>query len=326
VNRDIVDDITGYVWSGSAPSQRRKHVDMDPSFFSLQFSSYPDMRAIDARKKVVKDSNALASFIRTLDRLPVIDTHKIGILYVAPGQVNEVDILRNTHGSPAYTRFLDGLGRLIQVGGQHDVYVGGLEPDEDGNYAYAWWDDIGQMLFHTATLMPTHEFDPACNMKKRHIGNDLVRIVWNDSGVPYRFDTLVTEFQFVNIVIEPHSRGVIAAYSNNLHENEYFRVTVQSAEGMSGFTPIGDFKIASAASLPLLVRQLALVADWYASVFKDTVRDTERNEIVTNWRARLEAIKRFSKSVPAPLDIESQSAGEGGIMGQESLRDFAPWF
>jgi len=258
-----------------------------------------------------------------LDRIPVIDTHKVGILYVAPGQTDETEILRNTHGSPAYTRFLEGIGRLINLRGQVDVYVGGLDPDEDGEYAYAWWDDIGQILYHAATMMPTRPDDSQCNNKKRHIGNDYVRIVWNDSGSLYRFDTLSTQFQFVNIVIEPHSVGSISAFSNNLHEHEYFKVTVQSADGMTEFTPVGHFKLISAQNLPLLVRQLSLVADWYAWVFAGTQCDTARVDVKTNWRARLDSIRRIKSQLPSDARPEAPA---DGIMAQEGLRDFTSSF
>lgn len=254
--------------------------------------------------------------------MPVIDTHKVGILYVAPGQTEEHEILRNSHGSPAYTRFLEGIGRLINLRGQVDVYAGGLDPDEDGEYAYAWWDDIGQILYHTATMMPSRETDEQSVSKKRHIGNDFVRIVWNDSGMQYRFDTLATQFQFVNIVVEPHSLGAIAAFSNNIHENEYFKVTVQRAPGMPEFTPIGDFKLISADNLPLLVRQLSHLADWFASVWQHTENDTKRIEMATNWQARLQAIRRFRKQIPSPDVSEIVE----GVMGQEALRDFTAGF
>ena len=277
---------------------------------------------------------------RTLDRIPVIDTHKVGIMYVALGQTHEREILGNNHGSPAYTRFLGGIGRLINLRGQVDVYAGGLDPDEDGEYAYAWWDDIGQILYHTATMMPNHAHDPHFDYKKRHIGNDLVRIIWNDSGMPYRFDTLTTQFQFVNIVIEPHSPlGAIATFSSSSpttptpgppsspagghgsqpqHENDYFRVTVQRAPGMTEFTPIGNFKLISAENLPLLVRQLSLLADWFASVFQHTQGDTAQVEMQTNWRARLQAIKRFRTQMPPPPELAEQL--EDG--GEEDSRDF----
>ncbi|KAG5728220.1 hypothetical protein E4T56_gene19037 [Termitomyces sp. T112] len=314
--------ITGYVWSGTAPSQRRKDVSVDPSFFALQLSAYPD-HANTSHLRAVADNAAVKKYTANLDRIPVIDTHKVGILYVAPGQTEEAEILRNTHGSPAYTRFLEGLGRLINLRDQLDVYAGGLDPDEDGEYAYAWWDDIGQVLYHTATMMPTVDHDPLCTNKKRHIGNDYVRIVWNDSGHPYRFDTLATQFQFVNIVIEPHSFGAIAAFSNNLHENEYFRLTVQRANRMTEFAPVGHFKVISAESLPLFVRQLSRLADWFASVFAHTQQDTMPVEMKTNWRTRLESIRRFKNQIPPAPELPNT---DGGIMNLELARDFTTVF
>ena len=315
------DPITGYVWSEAAPSQRRKDVAIDPSYFPLQLSSFPDKDSLPFGA-LVTDSVRVKSFIRTLDRMPVIDTHKVGVMYVAPGQTTEEEILQNTYGSPAYTRFLDGIGRLINLRGQVDVYAGGLDPDEDGEYAYAWWDDNSQVLYHTATLMPTDPQDKYSNNKKRHIGNDLVRIVWNDSGLPYRFDTLATQFQFVNILIEPHSKGVIAAFSDNVHENEYFKVTVQRAPGMPEFSPVGEFKLLSAQELPLLVRQLGLLSDWLAFVFQTTEQDTQHVEVITNWRSRLDAIQRFKAGVGLTGSHLGTVNGEG-ILEQQRVRDFS---
>ena len=52
------------------------------------------------------------------------------------------------------------------------TFVGGLHAEDgDGDYAYMWEDDVMQVIFHVATLMPNHpETDPKCNKKKRHIG------------------------------------------------------------------------------------------------------------------------------------------------------------
>ena len=273
---------------------------------------------ISLQRLKINEDAGLRRFLSSLDRVPVIDTHKVGIMYVAPGQTEELEILGNTHGSPAYTRFLEGLGRLINLRGQVDVYAGGLHPDEDGEYAYAWWDDIGQILYHTATMMPSHPHDPQHSYKKRHIGNDYVRIIWNDSGKPYRFDTLMTQFQFVNLVIEPHSLGAIAAFSNNQHENEYFKITIQRAPGMTEFTPLGNFKLISTDNLPFLIRQLSLLADWFASVFAQTQRDTVRIEVKTNWSSRLEAIRRFKSQLPKSEEIDLPE----DIFSQEASRDF----
>lgn len=210
-------------------------------------------------------------------------------------------------------------------------------------------------------MMPNAADDEYCVNKKRHIGNDYVRIVWNDGGRPYKFDTLATQFQFLNIVIEPHSLGAIAAFSNfrstaaaplvdaklspvhspllppsgggmgtttipHESENEYFKVTVQRATGMKDFTPVGCFKLISAEKLPLLVRQLTLLGDWFANVFEKTERDEVEVEVITNWRQRLQVVKRFMRNVE---DSSVSGGGTGGsreggegVIGQEASRNF----
>lgn len=48
-----------------------------------------------------------------------------------------------------------------------------------------------QVIFHVATKMPTDlTADPSCSNKKRHIGNDFMTIVYNDSGSVYKFGTI----------------------------------------------------------------------------------------------------------------------------------------
>ena len=46
------------------------------------------------------------------------------------------------------------------------------------------------VVYHVATLMPTHTADPHCSNKKLHIGNDFVTVVYNDSTQPYSFGTI----------------------------------------------------------------------------------------------------------------------------------------
>jgi hypothetical protein len=51
--------------------------------------------------------------------------------------------------------------------------------------------------------MPTIDSDPACNIKKRLIGNDCVTIVYNDSGRPYLLGKISGNFARAAIVVEP---------------------------------------------------------------------------------------------------------------------------
>lgn len=308
---DKPNPVSGYVWAQSAPSQRRKDVAIDPSYFALQLSQYPFLPKESVRSQLVTEVPQLESLLGTLRRTPVIDTHKIGIVYVAPGQRNEQEILGNRHGSPAYTRFLESIGRLIRIRDQRDVYTGGVVPETDGEFAYAWWDDIVQVVYHTATLMPNLEFDPSRTYKKRHIGNDKVRIVWNDSGFPYDINTISSSFNFVNLIVEPHSLGTIAAFSNSPHEREFFKVTMQCMEGMPEFGPIGEYKLMSSENLGPFLRQVSLLADFMSEVYEATDRDTSKHEYVTNWRRRLQYIDKFRSRVNEFQTAGQQSQGQG---------------
>ncbi|KAF8525612.1 hypothetical protein BU17DRAFT_41702, partial [Hysterangium stoloniferum] len=323
---DRPDPVSGYVWAASAPSQRRKKVTVAPSFFALQLSQYPSLPKPSVRSQLVTSPN-LKRLLGTLRATPVIDTHKIAILYVAPGQTAEGEILGNRHGSPAYTRFLESIGRLIRVRDQRDVYIGGMVPEMDGEYAYAWWDDIVQVVYHTTTLMPNLELDPQRTNKKQHVGNDKVRIVWNDSGLPYDPHTIPSDFNFVSIIVEPHSLGTIAAFSNDLHEREFFKVTMQCMPGMPEFGPIGEYKLVSAENLAPLLRPVSLLADFMAEVYVATDRDTSKSEYVTNWRRRLQYINKFrerlaSEDLGPALSAPVEEA-EGGL---KEVRDFTRFY
>lgn len=45
-------------------------------------------------------------------------------------------------------------------------------------------------IFHIATLMPTKDLDKYRCDKKRHLGNDFVSIIYNDSGEDFKLGTI----------------------------------------------------------------------------------------------------------------------------------------
>lgn len=114
------------------------------------------------------------------------------------GQNNkETEILRNRHGSFRYAQFLRRLGTLVALkdAKENNLFVN-MDPNgRDGNYTYIWQDEIIQVTFHVATLMPNKEQDPNCHEKKKHIGNDFVSIVYNESGEEYNLATIKVRAQ-----------------------------------------------------------------------------------------------------------------------------------
>ena len=139
-----------------------------------------------------------------LDHIPPYETHKIGVIYLAPGQSSEAEILSNTYGSSRYLEFLQGLGSLLRLRDTPPgmIYLGGLDRSgTDGNSTYYYHDNTSQVVFHVATLMPTNlTSDPQCSCKKLHIGNDFVTIVYNDSGSKYNFGTIKVGCGYNNYV------------------------------------------------------------------------------------------------------------------------------
>lgn len=56
-------------------------------------------------------------------------------------------------------------------------------------------------IFHIATLMPTKDLDKYRCDKKRHLGNDFVSIVYNDSGEDFKLGTIkVQDFTCRHII------------------------------------------------------------------------------------------------------------------------------
>ncbi|WVR05694.1 hypothetical protein IAU60_002718 [Kwoniella sp. DSM 27419] len=307
----------GYIWSGATPSQRRKDVSVDPAYLAVELlSSYPNANLETPRGRLIPNDEKFLRTLRTIESTPVIDNSKLGVIYVARGQTNETEILGNRDGSSLYLDFLAGLGRLIKLKGQVDVHVGGLDRghDADGEYAYAWWDDLQQTIFHTSTMMPNAPNDPTYSRKKRLIGNDYVKIVYNDSGRDFVFDTIKTAFNFINIVISPHTTPESHGPRTTTEvlptdpwavwgRDDYFKVIVQRAPGIPDFSPVGEHKIVSRETLPVFVRHVAHLANDMAARYTHIrdARNPEEAEYITSWRSRLRAMNRLRAMLP-PVD------------------------
>ncbi|CAJ0867015.1 8958_t:CDS:2 [Entrophospora sp. SA101] len=242
------------------------------------------------------DDDSTIRTLTVLDNIPVVDFHKIGVLYVGKNQNKETEILSNIHGSQDYTKFLSSLGTLIKLKDCKNVYTGGLDTkyDTDGDYAYYWQDDITQVIFHCATLMPTNMIDdPQCNLKKRHIGNNYVTIVYNDSGDTYAFDTLPGHFNLINIVISPHSYQDLfeSKMPSTSNHKLFYKVVMQRRSDMPEISPITEFKMISAVSLASFVREMALNANIFTQIFLKSRVGNRDAEYVSNWKGRLKQIK-----------------------------------
>jgi tuberous sclerosis 2 len=286
------DPISGLSWSTQLP-QPNNYV-LNPSILAPLLTSYPN----DPSRRLQKfpDYNKLVGTLESIDWCPVIDTHKVAVLYVAPGQSEQDEILANRHGSPAYTRFIKQLGRVVKVSDELEVYTGGLRADRHGDYALAWWDDICQTLFYVATLMPNINMrgHPETYWKQAEIGNIAVKIIWNDSGKPFERTTFAGDFNHFNIIIEPHTLMPEAAYQRNVHG--FFKVLLQSDPSLPRITPTGEFKLVLIDDLPRTVSHFAFIACLFCKAWTETGSDGDFKMVInTSWRQRLNLITRSER-------------------------------
>uniref|UniRef100_A0A3P8T141 Tuberin n=1 Tax=Amphiprion percula TaxID=161767 RepID=A0A3P8T141_AMPPE len=280
--------------SRPGPSNTEKISGLSPSFVFLQLYHSPFFGNEANKPLLLPKTQVIDRAVKVLDQMPPYDTHKIGVVFVGAGQVNnEVAILSNEYGSNRYAALLTGLGKLIHLKDcdPDQIFLGGLDQyGDDGEFTYCWHDDIMQAIFHIATLMPNRESDKGCCNKKRHIGNDFVMVVYNDSGEDYKLGTIKGQFNFVEVIIKPLD------YECNL-------VTLQCRKDLEGLVDTTVVKIVSDRNLPLLVRQMALHANMASLVHQ--YRANPSDAYASKWLARLRHIKRIRTrvrptSTPAP--------------------------
>ena len=246
--------------------------------------------------------------ISIFDRNDTVDGHKTGVIYMAQAQTSESSVLSNTHGSKLYENFLSRLGTEVRLqDAKFNTQGLDRESDLDGSHTYAWRDRVTEIVFHVTTMMPTLIDDPQCTNKKRHIGNDYVKIIFNESGLPFRFETFASQFNHVNIVITPEltePRHSILTDANSSSDSldrrdskdssaeedfAFFTVQTLCSSSFPLISPAATPKVVSASALPSFVRQLAL----NASVLSLVWSNREGGENLSSWRNRLKEILKL---------------------------------
>ncbi|KAJ8904471.1 hypothetical protein NDN08_000988 [Rhodosorus marinus] len=189
-----------------------------------------------------------------LDRLAAEDTHRIGLIYVGEDDGDEASILDNIAGSDAYLGFLRRLGSFIRLGKTSgNIFTGGLDSsgrDIDGEYCLHWADCATQVVFHVTTMMPNTDRSSGV-LKKRHVGNDHVNVIWSEKGPDFDAKVVDSQFNSVHIVVSPGGQS-------------QYRVRVRvNKPGIAPFGPLKPdrIEVVSEGALGPLVRATAINAD-----------------------------------------------------------------
>ncbi|KAA0201839.1 hypothetical protein HAZT_HAZT006358 [Hyalella azteca] len=149
-----------------------------------------------------------SELISSYDEHALVNSFKFGVIYQGPGQTTEEEMFCNRQTTPAFDHFLSQLGQRIQLK-DHKGYRGGLDTQfgQTGvESVYEVFRDK-EIMFHVSTLLPYTEHDSQQLQRKRHIGNDIVAIIFQEQNTPFAPDMIASHFLHAYIVVQPLEPG-----------------------------------------------------------------------------------------------------------------------
>ncbi|XP_053611065.1 rap1 GTPase-activating protein 1 isoform X4 [Plodia interpunctella] len=142
--------------------------------------------------------------IAAYDEHVLVNNFKFGVLYQKYGQTTEEELFGNNETSPAFDEFLEMLGQRIKLK-DHKGYRGGLDimNGHTGSEAVYEQHYNREIMFHVAPLLPHTAGDAQQLQRKRHVGNDIVAIVFQEKPTPFTPDMIASHFLHAFIVVTP---------------------------------------------------------------------------------------------------------------------------
>lgn len=174
-----------------------------------------------------------------LDEHKLTKNYKVGVLYCKAGQSTEEEFYNNEHASPIFEEFLSCIGENVRLLG-FDKYRGGLDnkSDSTGLYSvYSTYNDC-EIMFHVSTMLPYSANNRQQLSRKRHIGNDIVTIVFQEEGaLPFTPKTIRSQFQHVFIIVKALSPALLPDGSYDYNSPRHYAVAVSRSKEMPPFGP-----------------------------------------------------------------------------------------
>uniref|UniRef100_A0A1A8FR85 Signal-induced proliferation-associated 1 like 1 n=2 Tax=Nothobranchius korthausae TaxID=1143690 RepID=A0A1A8FR85_9TELE len=155
---------------------------------------------------------------------------KVGVMYCRAGQSTEEEMYNNETAGPALEEFLQLLGEKVRLKG-FTKYRAQLDTktDSTGTHSlYTSYKDY-EIMFHVSTMLPYTPNNKQQLLRKRHIGNDIVTIVFQEPGAhPFTPRTIRSHFQHVFIIVRVH---------NPCSDSTCYSVAVTRSQDVPSFGP-----------------------------------------------------------------------------------------
>uniref|UniRef100_A0A1A8MI96 RAP1 GTPase activating protein n=1 Tax=Nothobranchius pienaari TaxID=704102 RepID=A0A1A8MI96_9TELE len=167
--------------------------------------------------------------IVTFDEHVISNNFKFGVIYQKFGQTSEEEVFGNMEESPAFVEFLEFLGKKIEL---HDFkgFRGGLDVThgQTGSESVYTHFHNKEIMLHVSTKLPYTEGDSQQLQRKRHIGNDIVAIVFQEENTPFVPDMIQSNFLHAYVVVQ---------VENACTDNVTYKVSVTARDDVPFFGP-----------------------------------------------------------------------------------------
>ncbi|XP_029357342.1 rap1 GTPase-activating protein 1 isoform X1 [Echeneis naucrates] len=167
--------------------------------------------------------------IVTFDEHVISNNFKFGVIYQKFGQTSEEELFGNMKESPAFVEFLEFLGQKIEL---HDFkgFRGGLDVTHGQTGTESVYTSFHnkEIMFHVSTKLPYTEGDSQQLQRKRHIGNDIVAIVFQEENTPFVPDMIQSNFLHAYVVVQ---------VENGCTDNVTYKVSVTARDDVPFFGP-----------------------------------------------------------------------------------------
>ncbi|PIC49641.1 hypothetical protein B9Z55_008182 [Caenorhabditis nigoni] len=167
--------------------------------------------------------------VMNYDEHILTNTYKFGVVYQKGGQTTEEQLFGNPQGSPAFAEFLSLLGDTVPLQG-FKKYRGGLDTvhNQTGHQSVFTQFHNREVMFHVSTMLPYTIGDAQQLQRKRHIGNDIVAIIFQEANTPFAPDMIASNFLHAYVVVQP---------TDALTDKVRYRVAVAARDDVPFFGP-----------------------------------------------------------------------------------------
>ncbi|XP_056304652.1 rap1 GTPase-activating protein 1 isoform X5 [Danio aesculapii] len=167
--------------------------------------------------------------IVTFDEHVISNNFKFGVIYQKFGQTSEEELFGNNEEGPALVEFLEFLGQKIEL---HDFkgFRGGLDVTHGQTGSESVYHNFHnkEIMFHVSTKLPYTEGDTQQLQRKRHIGNDIVAIVFQEENTPFVPDMIASNFLHAYVVVQ---------VENACSDDVLYKVSVTARDDVPFFGP-----------------------------------------------------------------------------------------